>query len=264
MDLSIIVFLVFSFGALFLGFILEGGHLLALFIGTAAIIVFGGTIGAVGLSFPMEEIKRLPRIIGVLFNYKPIDNYKITKQFYELTTIARAEGILALEDAAGRNGIKHPLITKGLRLIVDGVDTNHIYKSLVTDAENIDARHEAGFAIFESAGGYSPTMGIIGTVMGLVHVLGNLSAPSTLGPKIAVAFIATLYGVGTANLLWLPIATRLKNISEKESLSNQMVINALVALQQGKHPKLVIDDMSAFLTQEEREKVLKELKLGDD
>ena len=107
-------------------------------------------------------------------------------------------------------------------------------------------------------------MGIIGTVMGLVHVLGNLSDPSSLGPKIAVAFIATLYGVGTANLLWLPIATRLKNISEKESLSNQMIINALIALQQGKHPKLVIDDMCAFLTPEEREKVLKELKLRSE
>ena len=264
MDFSVIVFLVLSFGALISAFILEGGHLLALFVGTAGIIVFGGTIGAVGLSFPMEEIKRLPKILGILFKYKPIDNYKFTTQFYELTTIARAEGILALEDAANRTGIKHPLITKGLRLIVDGVDANHIYKSLVTDAENIDARHESGFSIFESAGGYSPTMGIIGTVMGLVHVLGNLSDPSSLGPKIAVAFIATLYGVGTANLLWLPISTRLTNISAKESLSNQMIINALIALQQGKHPKLVIDDMCAFLTPEEREKVLKELKLGDD
>ncbi len=264
MDFSIIAFLVLSFGALIGAFILEGGHLLALLVGTAAIIVFGGTFGAVGLSFPMEDIKRLPKIIKVLFNYKPIDNYKITTQFHELTTLARAEGILALEDAANRIGINHPLITKGLRLIVDGVDTNHIYKALVTDAENMDARHESGFAIFECAGGYSPTMGIIGTVMGLVHVLGNLSDPSSLGPKIAVAFIATLYGVGTANLLWLPIATRLKNISEKESLSNQMIINALVALQQGKHPKLVIDDMCAFLTTEEREKVLKELKLGDN
>ena len=264
MDFSIIAFLVLSFGALISAFILEGGHLLALLVGTAAIIVFGGTFGAVGLSFPIEDIKRIPKIMKVLFSYKPIDNYKITTQFHELTTIARAEGILALEDAASRIGIKHPLITKGLRLIVDGVDTNSIYKSLVTDAENIDARHEAGFAIFECAGGYSPTLGIIGTVMGLVHVLGNLSDPSSLGPKIAVAFIATLYGVGTANLLWLPIATRLKNISEKESLSNQMIINAIVSLQQGKHPKLVMDDMCSFLTPEEREKIFKDLKLGDN
>ena len=264
MDISIILFLVISFGSLGVGFVLEGGHLVALFIATAAIIVFGGTIGAIGLSFPIQEIKRLPKILGVLFKYKPIDNYKVTTQFYELTTIARAEGILALEDAANRTGINHPIITKGLRLIVDGVDANVIYKSLVTEAENIDTRHEVGFAIFESAGGYSPTMGIIGTVMGLVHVLGNLSDPSTLGPKIAVAFIATLYGVGTANLLWLPLGTRLKNISEKESLSNQMIINALMSLQQGKHPKLVIDDMCAFLEPDEREKILKELKLGDN
>lgn len=264
MDISVILFLVFSFGALIVGFLLEGGHLLALFIGTAAIIVFGGTIGAVGLSFPLEDIKRIPKIFGALLRYTPIDNYKITTQFFQLTGIARAEGILSLENAASNIGISHPLVSKGLRLIVDGVETNSVYSTLVTDAENVDARHETGIAIFETAGGFAPTMGIIGTVMGLVHVLGNLSDPESLGPKIAVAFIATLYGVGTANLLWLPIAARLKSISEKESLSNQMIIKGVMALQQGKHPKLVIEDMSAFLTRDEREKLFKELNLGDN
>lgn len=264
MDVSVILFLIFSFGALIIGFILEGGHLLALFIGTAALIVFGGTVGAVGLSFPVEDIKRIPKIIRVLLRYTPIDNYKITTQFFQLTSLARAEGILSLEKSASNIGITNPLASKGLRLIVDGVETNSVYKSLVTDAENIDARHEIGIAIFETAGGYAPTMGIIGTVMGLVHVLGNLSDPSSLGPKIAVAFIATLYGVGTANLLWLPIAARLKNISEKESLSNQMIIKGLIALQQGEHPKLVIEDMCAFLTRDERDKLFKELNLGDN
>lgn len=264
MDLSVILFLIVGFAALITGFILEGGHVLALFIGTAALIVFGGTIGAVGLSFPMEDIKRIPKILRVLLRYTPIDNYKIAKQFFQLTGMARAEGILSLENGASNFGITHPLITKGLRLIVDGVETNAVYKTLVTDAENVDARHESGVSLFETAGGYAPTMGIIGTVLGLVHVLGNLDDPNNLGPKIAVAFIATLYGVGSANLLWLPIASRLKNIGEKESLSNQMIIKGLMALQQGMHPKLVIEDMSSFLTQDDREKLFKELNLGDN
>lgn len=263
MDVSVILFIVFSFATLIGGFLLEGGHFLALFIGTAALIVFGGTIGAVGLSFPMSDLKRLPKIFGVLFKYKPADSSALVVKMFELATLARKEGLLALEQYTHDLSIEDRLVAQGLAFVVDGVDTESIRKTLETDAENISARHEVGIAIFESAGGFGPTMGIIGTVMGLVHVLSNLSDPSTLGPKIAVAFIATLYGVASANLLWLPIASRLKNINEKEVLRNQMIIEGITSLQQGKNPNLVVEDMCSFLDPDERKKVLAAVNLGD-
>ncbi|MGL5675800.1 MAG: flagellar motor protein [Cellulosilyticaceae bacterium] len=264
MDVSIIIFIVVSLGALILGFLLEGGHFLALFIGTAALIVFGGTIGAVGLSFPMEELKRLPKVLGVLFKYKPVDPTSLVSQMFEYATVARKEGLLALEKHATTTKEEERFLAKGLAFVVDGVENEVIRKTLETDAENITERHETAISIFEAAGGYSPTMGIIGTVMGLVHVLGNLEDPSSLGPKIAVAFIATLYGVGTANLLWLPIANRLKVINEKELRRNQMVIEGISSLQQGKNPKLVVADMCSFLNPIEREKALQAVNLGEN
>ncbi|MGL4345832.1 MAG: flagellar motor protein [Cellulosilyticaceae bacterium] len=263
MDISVILFLLISFGSLIGGFLLEGGHFLALFIGTAALIVFGGTIGAVGLSFPMSDLKRLPKILGIVFKYKPSDPSLIVTQIFDLATLARKEGLLALEKFTNDENKENRLITKGIAFVVDGVESDAIRKTLENDAENVTARHEVGIAIFETAGGYAPTMGIIGTVMGLVHVLGNLDDPSTLGPKIAVAFIATLYGVATANLLWLPIANRLKMISQREELRNQMIIEGITSLQQGKNPKLVVEDICSYLDPEEREKALKALNMGD-
>lgn len=263
MDLGVIIFLVLGFASLIVGFLLEGGSFLALFTGTAALIVFGGTIGAVGLSFPLEDLKRLPKILGILFKYKPRDSSEIVKKIFDLATLARKEGLLALEKYTNDTDKENRLVTKGLAFVVDGVESDAIRKTLETDADNISARHEIGIAIFESAGGYAPTMGIIGTVMGLIHVLGNLEDPATLGPKIAVAFIATLYGVASANLLWLPIATRLKHINEKEALRNQMIVEGITALQQGKNPKLVVDDICSFLDPKDREKVLRSVNLGE-
>ncbi len=263
MDFSVLLFLFFSFGALIAGFLLEGGKFLALFIGTAALIVFGGTIGAVGLSFPMEELNRLPKILGVLLKYKPTNPSKEILLFHNLSLLARSQGILSLENGLPKGEPLNPLVAKGISMVVDGVETQLLEKTLVTDAENRVVRHEVGIAIFEAAGGYSPTMGIIGTVMGLVHVLGNLEDPSTLGPKIAVAFIATLYGVATANLVWLPIASRLRSINDKETLHNEMIIEGLLSLQQGKHPKMVVENMCSFLSESERQKAIKQLNLGD-
>lgn len=263
MDISVILFIIFSFSAMIGGFLLEGGHFLALLIGTAALIVFGGTIGAVGLSFPMEDLKKIPKIFGVLFKYKPKDPSAVVIKMFELATIARRDGLLSLEKYATDPSLDDRLISQGLSFVVDGVDTESIRKTLETDAESINARHEVGISIFEAAGGFGPTMGIIGTVMGLVHVLSNLSDPSSLGPKIAVAFIATLYGVASANLLWLPIASRLKNINEKEMVHNQMIIEGIISLQQGKNPNLVIEDMCSFLDTEEKKKILGSINSGE-
>lgn len=261
MDITVIIFLVVSFGSLIGAFVLEGGHFVALFIGTAAIMVFGGTIGAVGLSFPMDELKRIPKVIGIIFKYRG-ENYEgIVSQVYKLALEARQDGLLALEKYTSDKEITERVLKKGLGLVVDGIEAEHIKRTLETDVESVNARHEGAIALFEAAGGYAPTMGIIGTVMGLVHVLGNLDDPSTLGPKIAVAFIATLYGVASANLLWLPIASRLKIINEKESIKNEMIVEGITSLQEGKNPKLMLEDMCSFLRVEERDKIFATLNL---
>jgi len=265
MDIFVIVFILAGLGSVVVSFALEGGHLIALFEPTALLTIIGGTIGAIGLSFPMEELKRLPKIMGVMFKYKPVEYSKVVIQLHSLAVEARKEGLLCLEKYASdeSDSVQEGIIKKGLSLIVDGVGTGDIRKSLENDIDHISERHESGIAIFEAMGGYLPTMGIIGTVLGLVHVLGNLEDSATLGPKIAIAFIATLYGIGFANILALPMAGRLKAINEKEYVKNQMIVEGLVSLQEGKNPNLMVEDMCSFLDFKEREKALRALGEGE-
>lgn len=138
-------------------------------------------------------------------------------------------------------------------MIVDGVNPDIIKSSLETRLEQISERHHQGIAIFEAAGGYAPTMGIIGTVMGLVQVLGSLDDPDELGPKIAVAFIATLYGIATANLIWLPIANKLKALNDEEIIEKEMCIEALLLIQEGVSPTAIISKLEGYLTESEIE-----------
>ena len=144
-----------------------------------------------------------------------------------------------------------PFTKKGLGFILDGLDPLKTRGALELDLEMMAHRHKCGAAIFEAAGGYSPTMGIVGTVMGLISVLGDLADPSGLGQSIAVAFIATLYGVGTANILWLPLATNLKAKSKQEIVRNSMIIEGLLLLQEGANPNFIEDKLKGFLSVDE-------------
>jgi chemotaxis protein MotA len=134
---------------------------------------------------------------------------------------------------------------------VDGVDPQAVRSILELELDSTSERHKNGSDVFESAGGYAPTMGIVGTVMGLVHVLGNLEDTSTLGPKIAVAFLATLYGIGSANLLWLPIANRLKQADEKEVKEKTLIIEGILYIQEGINPNTIAEKLKSFLNKEE-------------
>lgn len=255
MDVATIIFLLFSFGSLGGAFVLEGGKLGALFALTAAMIVFGGTIGAVGVSFPIYKIKRLPKIFGVAFKTQKSDAVESLKYFVNISKKTRQNGLLSIESEISDNSIE-PFVKKGLQLIVDGTEPAVVRSILETEAEMIYERHTDGIAMFEAAGGYSPTMGVIGTVMGLVHVLSNLDDPASLGPKIAVAFIATLYGVGTANLLWLPIAAKLKNINKDELKDRTLIIEAIMNIQEGVNPNTLAEKLKSFLDKNQ----LKELE----
>jgi len=148
--------------------------------------------------------------------------------------------------------IEDPFMRKGIMLVVDGVDPEVVRDILETDAALVAERHAVGQAIFAAMGGYAPTMGIIGTVMGLVNVLSNLAEPEELGHSIAVAFIATLYGVVTANILWLPMGTKLKQKSEKELHVRHLMIEGVLAVQAGENPRIVREKLDAFLAPKER------------
>jgi chemotaxis protein MotA len=239
MDIAFIGFLVFGFVAMLSAYVMEGGVLGALVTPTAAIIVFGGTFAAAGLSFPFSTIKRLGAILGVVLKGTHHDGVSIVKFFYDICQTTRKNGLLSIEEEINNKTDINPIAKKGLLMIVDGYDADLIRNTLEIEAEVISERHKEGAAVFESAGAYAPTMGIIGTVMGLVHVLGSLSDPSTLGPKIAVAFLATLYGVFSANIIFLPIGSRLKEMNKEEELINMMVIEGVLEVQAGTHPAAV-------------------------
>ncbi|BCJ87917.1 flagellar motor protein [Effusibacillus dendaii] len=251
MDITTILGLLLGIGFLVGGFLMEGGQATALFELTAGMIVFGGTVGAILVSTPLEQIKELPKILKIAIRYKPRNPLEIIDDLVSLATIARREGILALEEKI--ETYNDDFFKNGVRLVVDGVDPELVRSIMETELSFIEDRHSKGAGIFEQAGGFAPTMGIIGTVMGLVHVLGSLEDPSRLGPSIAVAFIATLYGVASANLIFLPIANKLKTRSRQEVLIRELMIEGILSIQAGENPNILKQKLKVFLAPKNRE-----------
>lgn len=249
MDITIIVSLIFAFASLLAAFVLEGGHMGALLQPTAALIVFGGTFGAIGVSYPAAILAKIPKVIGIVFKKHKYDREEIIDTFYKIANLARTSGLLSLENEL-QNNEYDPFIKQGLQLVMDGTDPEVIKKILENKLDNMEHRHSKGISIFEAAGGFAPTMGVLGTVMGLVHVLGNLSNPDELGPQIAVAFIATLYGVGSANLIWLPIANKLKELDTDELVTKNMMLDGILMIQEGGNPALIVERLKGYLDDE--------------
>jgi len=247
MDIFVLIFLVVGFAAVIGGFILEGGHLLALLSLTSIVIILGGTIGATGVSFPKDQLLRLPKIFKVILRDEKYDTRELIDKMKAMCIQVRQNGLLSLENQIDAES--DGLMRKGMRLIVDGTSAEHTKEALDVYMDAMSDRHHSAAQIFEAAGGFSPTMGIIGTVLGLVHVLGNLAEPDTLGPKIATAFIATLYGIGLANLLWLPLAGNLKAKHTKEVLYKSMIIEGLLLIQQGANTNYMDEKLTSFLSE---------------
>lgn len=251
MDLATIGGILLATVSLVVAFVLEGGSIMALLQPTAALIVFGGTIGATMTTVSMRQFLSVGKYLKVALFHKPTDRLAVIELLVELATIARREGILALEDR--ETDFSDDFIKTGIELVVDGVDPELVKSMLETELSYLETRHEMAARIFEAAGGFAPTMGIIGTVMGLVHVLGSLSNVGTLGPKIAVAFIATLYGVASANVLWLPIAAKLKLRNEEEILVREIMLEGILSIQAGENPNVLRQKLKAFLAPSGRE-----------
>lgn len=255
MDLTTFVGLILGILALLIGFLLEGGHISALFQVTALLIVIGGTFGAVIASYPFSELKRLPAMTMMAFREPDLNTKETIEQLVDMATIARREGVLALESHLDNMEVD-PMMREGLQLVIDGSDPELIKQMLEIELDFFEKQHETGAKIYETAGGFSPTMGIIGTVMGLVHVLGNLTDTEALGPAIAVAFMATLYGVAFANVIYFPLANKLKFRNAQMVTVREMMVEGILSIQAGENPKMLEKKLLAFLTPEEKETLL--------
>jgi chemotaxis protein MotA len=244
MDITTIGGLVCGFGFILLGQMLEGGHIGSILQDTAALIVFGGTFGAVMVAFPKKDFVRGMKMFGMALKDKKEDLPALAKHIVELASIARRDGVLALEGKLAQ--IQDPFLKNALGYVVDGVDASVTRSSLEAA---IDAEYEenmVGAKVWESLGGFAPTIGIIGAVLGLIHVMENLSDPSKLGGGIAVAFVATVYGVASANLVYLPIANKLKRKLGLAMERKVLITEGVLAIQEGLNPRVLEEKLRAF------------------
>ena len=252
MDIATILGIVLAFGSIIAGQVLEGGHLGSIMQLTAFIIVMGGTIGAVCVQNPLSVVLKGVSLLSLAIMAPKHDNKGIIATIIDLANGSRKHGLLALEGKL--KDIHDPFFRKGVQLIVDGTDPKEVHDILEIDVEYQEEVGISAAKVWESAGGYSPTIGIIGAVLGLIHVMENLAEPAKLGSGIAVAFVATVYGVGAANLLFLPLASKLKFKLREESASRMMIIKGLVGLAQGENPRLLKEKLEGYLPDSERTK----------
>lgn len=245
MELSTPVGLLVGFGAMIATMVIEGGNPASLLNLPAFVIVFIGTLGATFVTFPMKRVLALPGLIGQTLKQPAGDPQTLIELFVKLADQARREGLLSLEEQAKK--IEDPFVRKGIMLVVDGVDPAVVREILETDTHLVAQRHKGGYTVLAAMGGYSPTLGILGTVMGLINVLSHLSEPEKLGHSIAVAFIATLYGVAFANLVWLPMGKKLQAKSESEVLAREVAIEGVLSVQAGENPRIVREKLESFL-----------------
>lgn len=245
MDLATIIGLVMGFGAVFGGAALEGVHMKALVQPTAAMIVLGGTFGATFISFPLPAIIQAFKDVKIAFLPNKVDLEGVVKDIINYATKARRNGLISLEQEA--QSVRDPFIKKGISLVVDGIDPQKLRETLEADIMAYEDHTKHSVEFYEAAGGYAPTIGIIGAVLGLIHVMGNLSDSSKLGGGIAVAFVATIYGLMVANIICLPISSKLKIRMKEEILRRVMILEGLIAIQNGENPHFIEQKLKAFV-----------------
>jgi chemotaxis protein MotA len=229
---------------LVIGQALEGGTLGSVLQGTAALIVFGGTLGAVLVSYPLEDVKRALRSLRHVITEQHHSPEATILEIVRLATQARRKGLMSLEDATEQSD---PFLRTFLAHAVDGAKPQVLRDMMELEIIHQEEHDEAPARVFDAAGGYLPTFGILGAVLGLIQTMQHLSEPENLGGGIAVAFVATVYGVGAANLLCLPIATKLKVKARRASLHRELMMEGVLAIQDGLNPRLIDEKLRAFV-----------------
>ncbi|MDX9698825.1 MAG: flagellar motor protein [Rhodocyclaceae bacterium] len=245
MDRISLAGLVLGLAAIIVGQILEGGHVSSLVQPTAFLIVIGGTLGAVMLQSPARVFVDGLRMVRWVFTPPVVNPTALIEETTRWSLIARKEGLLALESRIPM--LADPFARKGLQLLVDGVEPERLREVLEVEIDASETQLKQGARIWEAAGGYAPTIGILGAVMGLIHVMENLSDPSLLGAGIAVAFVATIYGVGFANLVFLPVSKKLLAHIGTITAQREMLVDGLVGIANGDNPRIIESRMRGYV-----------------
>lgn len=245
MDPATLIGLAIAFIAISIAVIMEGSSPLVIFFLPPIILVLGGTLGAAIAGGPLKDAVSLVHWVKVALLAKAVVPDAAVNTLVSLAEKARREGLLALEDAV--RDVEDAFLKRGLELAVDGTDPDELREILEADVASKRAGDKVGSGLFTAMGGYSPTIGIIGTVFGLIHVLENLDNPSELGHLIAGAFIATLWGVLSSNVIFLPMASKCKRISEMEIAHMELVIEGVLAIQSGANPRMVGHKLRALV-----------------
>ncbi|MDX1810973.1 MAG: flagellar motor protein [Gammaproteobacteria bacterium] len=244
MDMLSLLGILVAVVALALGQTMDGGQFSSLFNIPALIIVLGGTLGAIMLQVSSETFKRSLQMINWVF-VPPTFNFALNiKKIVRWSELARREGILGLESMINKE--QDAFSQKALQLLVDGRDPATIRHILTADIDNHEFSDMRAAKVFEAMGGYTPTLGILGAVMGLIHVMENLSDPSNLGQGIATAFVATIYGVGLANLVFIPTSKKLQSYVEQHALEKEMLMEGMVLIAQGENPRNIASRLQSY------------------
>lgn len=245
MNIGTILGLLVAFGSILGGNVLEGGHLSSLYVPVAALIVYGGTIGAVMIQNDMGAFVKGIKRGGWAFITPKVDLEGTANKIVEWSNIARKDGLLGLE---GKIEEEEDEFTKiALQMVVDGTDSSTIVGIMDIRIEMMEKDFKESMKVWEAMGGYAPTIGIIGAVLGLIHVMGNLSDPSALGGGIAVAFVATIYGLVGANILFLPPGTKMHGISELMILEKSIILDGLAAITDGDNPRNIETKLKSYI-----------------
>jgi chemotaxis protein MotA len=245
MDPATLIGVGLAFAAIFLAMTLEGTPIAHIMLPAPLILVFVGTFGVGMASGLLKDATGVVNQLKLAFLAKPGKPDALVDTMVKLAEKARREGLLALEDAM--KDVEEPFLKRGLQLAIDGTDSEELREILEGEVDAKRKADKAGAKIFTDMGGYAPTIGIIGTVIGLVHVLSNLSQPESLGHLIAAAFVATLWGILSANVIFLPIGNRLKRLSEVECAQMELVIAGIINIQAGANPRLVAQKLRSLL-----------------
>jgi len=248
MDITTIAGIVAALGLILLGQALEGGHVGSILQATAALIVFGGTLGCVLVAFPKKDIIMSGKVLKFCFTDPKVELGALARQIVDYAGVARRDGVLALEGRLGE--IDDPFLRRALQFVVDGVDASVTRDTLEAAIEADFEEHVVGAKVWESAGAFAPTIGILGAVLGLIHVMENLNDPSKLGGGIAVAFVATIYGVGGANIFFLPFANKVKRKLNAEKERKTLIAEGVLSIQEGINPRVLEEKLRAWTGEE--------------
>jgi chemotaxis protein MotA len=250
MDIATIGGLILGIGAVIASFMMEGGHVSALVQIPAMILVILGTLGAATVTTSFSQLRNLPKLFKIILFEKKLDSQQLIELIYTLSQKSRKNGLLSLEKEL--TIIEDSFLRKAIQLAIDGFETTKIREILEIEMTYMHERHKVGSAFFQKLGGFSPTLGIIGTVLGLIHALGSMENSSNMASAIAAAFIATLWGVALANLVYLPISDKLKAKHQDEAVYLEIISEGVVSLAMGDNPRVIKMKLLSFLLPNQR------------